>query len=255
MRVIIPCAGKNTRAKSVVGDCPKALYPVPDKPALGHILDWVFGTDCSSVCIVANPSDRTRFEDYLNLHYNERPIELIEQPSPAGDGDAIRLAFEKADPPFKYSREPVLLMLGDKIPYGDNAAVFFGQLNVQDDRKPPYSRLCVEQSSGNGTLIEIAKSPRSRSNFVDSITEYREPDPRPGSYFNGIAYIKRGDYLYDKLRILHATKLLTCGEYRIGGALKEMYHFGESFHGFEMRTLNVGDPQGIEKAINYYEDR
>lgn len=246
MKVIIPCGGKNTRAKPAIGDYPKALYPVPNKPALGRILDWVMGTDFSSVYVVVNPKYTRMFQGYCDKHYKELNIELIEQPSPAGDGDAIRIAFENAHKPFKYSREPLLVVLGDKIPHGTNADVFQGHLNVPDDRKPPYSRLGMQQSN-SGTRLTIAGN-----KFVNSIRERRNEDSVDGLYFNGVAYIKRGDYLYDKLRILRGAKLKSYGEYRIGSALKEMFHFGESFHGLEMQTLTVGNPEGIEEAIHHY---
>ena len=247
MIAIIPCAGKNERAKPVVKDCPKSLYPLGEKPSLGYILDWVLGTDFSKVYIVVNPSQLGRFQGYVDTHYKQLDLEIIEQAEPDGDGDAVRIAFEKAKKPFKYSREPLLVILGDKIPYGANADAFQGHLNVPDSRKPPYSRLGAQQSQSGGTWLSIANN-----KFIDGIRERRDDDVVEGTYFNGIAYIKRGDYLYDKLRILRSAKLKSYGEYRIGSALKEMFHFGESFHGLEMQTLNVGNPQGIEKAINYY---
>ena len=247
MKVIIPCAGENERAKLVVKDCPKSLYPVGEKPSLGYVLDWVLGTDFSRVYIVVNPSESGRFQAYVDAHYEQLELEIIEQAEPDGDGDAVRIAFEKAQKPFKYSREPLLVMLGDKIPHGANADAFQGHLNVQDSRKPPYSRLGVHRSQSGGTWVSIGKN-----KFVDGIRERRDDDVVEGAYFSGIAYIKRGDHLYDKLRILRSAKLRSYGEYRIGSALKEMFHFGESFHGVEMKTLNVGDSQGIEQAISHY---
>ena len=248
MRVIIPCGGKNSRAKSVVGDCPKALYPLGEKSALGYNLDWVLGTDFSEVYIVVNPSASVVFDRYLSEEYPHLNVALIEQPEPLGDGDAIRQSFEQALIPFKYSREPLLVILGDKIPYGKNADMFQGQLNVPDSRKPPYSRLGVEWSPHPPTVVSIANN-----KFINGIRERRGDDAvEEGHGFNGIAYVKRGDYLYDKLRILRGAKVTSYGEYRIGSALKEMFHFGESFHGLEMQTHNVGDPQGIKEAMDYY---
>ena len=247
MKVIIPCGGANSRAKSIVGDCPKALYPLKGKPSLGRIFDWLMGMDCSDVYVVVHPAQAQKFQNYCNAHYKALKVVLIEQAEPAGDGDAVRVAFETAQCPFKYSREPLLIILGDKIPYGANADAFQGQLNQPDSDKPPYSRLGIQQSRSGGTWVS-----RASNKFIDGIRERRDADVVEGYYFNGIAYIKRGDYLYDKLRILRGAKLNSYGEYRIGSALKEMYHFGESFHGLEMQTLNVGDPQGIKEAIDYY---
>ena len=248
MKVIIPCGGRNERAKPVVKDCPKALYLLGEKPALGYILNWVMGTDFSKIYLVVNPSQLDRFHDYISSHYKDLGVELIEQGEPEGDGDAIRVAFENATIPFKYSREPLLFVLGDKIPYGVNADAFQGHLNQPDDRKPPYSRLGVEWSETPTTWVSIANN-----KFINGIRERRGDDAIQGYGFNGIAYIKRGDYLYDKLRILRGAKLTSYGEYRIGSALKEMYHFGESFHGLEMQSLNVGSPEGIRETIDYYD--
>lgn len=222
MKVIIPCAGKNERAKPVVKDCPKSLYPLGEKPSLGYILEWALGTDVSKVYIVVNPSQLGRFQRYVDAHYKQLDVEIIEQAEPAGDGDAVPIAFEQARKPFKYSREPLLVILGHKIPYGVNADAFQGHLNVQDSRKPAYSRLGVQRSKSGKTWLSVA-----RNKFIDGVRERRDDDVVEGTYFNGIAYIKRGDFLYDKLRILRSAKLRSYGEYRIGSALKEMFHFGE----------------------------
>ena len=251
MKIIIACGGKNTRAKPVTGDVPKALYPIAGKPALGRILDWVTPMDFSTIHIVVAPETVSLFDRYLLDYYRNLDIELIVQKFPAGDGDAVRVAYAASKSPFKYSREPVLVMLGDKIPYGINADLFQAHLKPLDNRKPPYSRLGCEESTSDGLRFNIKSN-----KFVETLHEQRgdDSDQRLKMVFNGIAYIKRGDYLYDKLQELRRQKIRHYGEYRIGPPFKEMFRFGESFHAFEMKTLDVGTPSAIQKAILCFYD-
>jgi bifunctional UDP-N-acetylglucosamine pyrophosphorylase/glucosamine-1-phosphate N-acetyltransferase len=103
IRAIIAAAGKGKRSGL---DYPKTLFPVQGKPILGRIIDLVAPyDDCPT--IIVSPSGRPAIEAYLaSAGYRAH---LVEQPSPAGMGDAV-LYFEQSP---AASAEHALLIWGD----------------------------------------------------------------------------------------------------------------------------------------------
>ena len=117
LTIIIPCAGRGVRAREVVGDIPKSLYPLRIFPSLGHILNYIEPID-AEVRVVVDPAYRDLFSSYSKRY------KIYEQPQPRGDGDAVFCAMSD----LRYSQTPVLIILGDQIPIGPGAEAFRSRL-------------------------------------------------------------------------------------------------------------------------------
>ena len=105
--VAILAGGLGTRIAGVLGDTPKILAPVGDRPFLDHVLDWLaaFGARRVVLCL-------GHLADAVAAHLDRRPpgsltIACSLETAPRGTGGALRLAR-----PMLHS-DPVLVMNGD----------------------------------------------------------------------------------------------------------------------------------------------
>src|SRR2546425_8581234 len=134
MRAVIPAAGLGTRFLPATGVFAKELLPLGRKPLIHHALDEVERAGFTCATIVISPgkrSLRTYFEpdtalDTLLLERGDDDglgrlreataiaerlhLSFVEQPSPAGLGDAVLVSRAAGDEPF------AVLLPDDVIP-------------------------------------------------------------------------------------------------------------------------------------------
>ena len=240
LTIIIPCAGRGVRAREVVGDIPKSLYPLRIFPSLGHILNYIEPID-AEVRVVVDPAYRDLFSSYSKRY------EIYEQPQPRGDGDAVFCAMSD----LRYSQTPVLIILGDQIPIGPGAEAF-------------RSRLCGDPLDYNLITVQekydLEQSTWAKTRADGRIYEFvpvRGDYKVPGKNLEhaGFDYIERADHLYDSLRLMLNYKQLSFGEYRLTSAYQSMIHKkGSTFQSMSIQYLSVGDLEGIEYATRYFAD-
>ncbi len=107
VHVVILAGGLGTRIRSVLGDTPKLLAPVDDRPFLDYLLDQLQGFGAKRVVLcLGHLADRV----VEHLEGGSRPgldvLSVIET-EPLGTAGALRLARGKLD------SDPVLVMNGD----------------------------------------------------------------------------------------------------------------------------------------------
>lgn len=117
---VIPVAGRATRLRPLSAAVPKALLPLPGadgrlRPVIHRILAGAASAGIDRAVLVTSPGQPEALRAYLSAAReagdDDLPehIECVEQPSPAGLGDAVLCAADEAD-------EPVVVLLGDHVP-------------------------------------------------------------------------------------------------------------------------------------------
>lgn len=231
MRIIIPVAGRGSRAKLAHGNIPKCLVKISDKPIIRHILEYVEPMDFSEIRVVVGPHNGDRIKSYLDREFDYWNLKYYEQPEPIGEGNAVWCAM----PDIKYDKEPVLVILGDIVPAGRGSEIFQARMAYDDTRKPAYSLLGTKQRE-NPTECTMIKLDSRR--FVESFKELRDGSSAEGTQtiLSGVHYIRRGDYLYDALNNLRKGKVVLADEYRLTSGFKLMRQFGEGFYSDTIET-------------------
>lgn len=119
-RAIVPVAGRGSRLWPASLAVPKALFPIIDangvaRTVLDLILDELWESGVTEVCLVAPPNADAAYRDYLDRSqaagfWSGRPsVSFATQPTPEGYGHAVWCAASWA------AGEPVVVMLGDTV--------------------------------------------------------------------------------------------------------------------------------------------
>ena len=93
-KCIILAGGEGTRMKSILGNMPKSLAIVGDKPFLSYIFEWLETVGIEEI-IVATGIGGDKIRDFC-LGYNSGvSVKCIREPFPLGTGGAIKYVMEK----------------------------------------------------------------------------------------------------------------------------------------------------------------
>lgn len=88
MQVVIPAAGRGTRFLPLSRYVPKELLPLGDRPVIHHALDEAARAGFDAAVVVLSP-EKAVLRDYLTEVELPIPVDFVEQPCPAGLGDAV----------------------------------------------------------------------------------------------------------------------------------------------------------------------
>lgn len=134
MKVVVPAAGEGSRLGTLTADRPKGLVEVADRPLLTHVFEAAIDAGASELVVVIGVHGEQIRERYGDA-FSSIPIDYVEQPEPAGLGDAVRRAGERGDGPFA-------------VVNGDNVFV--------DPIRPAFER--AEREDVDGVLLVEAAS-------------------------------------------------------------------------------------------------
>ena len=169
MKGIILAGGTGTRLHPVTRAVSKQLLPVYDKPMIYYPLSTLMLAGIREILVISTPHDLPRFQELLQ---DGRQLGLqfsyAEQATPSGVAQAFVIGRDFI------GRDPVGLVLGDNIFYGDRlgtvlrravqqrgAATIFGYSVVDPER---YG---VAEFDESGQVIDLVEKPSApRSNWA-----------------------------------------------------------------------------------------
>ena len=209
----------------------KSLIPIAGKPVLGHILDWCEPLEAEVV--VSHDVTDTQIGMYLDECYPS--VKQVAPDGPNGNGEAVWYGLKG----IEETETPVLIINGDRIPYGTGADLFVQRLGDTS---------CVSVWETDNTndcgIVEV-----DRLGYVTQFYEKLKPDGLKSNLsLSGIYYVRRADYLYQALDTLIRYNVRIAGEFRLTGALKLMHQYGEPWRIRYAQTLDCGYPYGILQA-------
>jgi glucose-1-phosphate thymidylyltransferase len=194
MKGIILAGGQGTRLYPVTQAVCKQLLPVYDKPMIYYPLSILMLAGIRDVLIVTAGRDRSAFEQLLGdgSQWGLR-IQFAVQPQPRGLADAFLQGRTFA------AGEPVCLILGDSILYGEGMQAFLrsaarlteGALIFAYAVKDP-SRYGVVQLDAKGAAMNLEEKPcNPRSRFA--VTGLYFYDRRAMEFAAGLQPSARGE--------------------------------------------------------------
>lgn len=247
-KAIIPVAGMGTRFLPATKAQPKEMLPVVDKPVIQYIVEEAVAAGIEEIIFVTalgkqaieNHFDRN-FELEYRLEQKGKITELalvkdigkiakfafVRQAKPLGDGHAVLSAL-----PFIDQHEPVAVLFGDDIIYGEKPAI--GELfeTYYEHKKPVIAVQEVphEQVHRYGVIDgpEVQKGVFDIQQFVEK--------PSPGEAPSNQAVIGRYVLTPEMYSILSETKPGKDGEIRLADAFATYLKqdgklFGKQFSG------------------------
>ncbi|MCO6502899.1 MAG: glucose-1-phosphate thymidylyltransferase RfbA [Acidimicrobiales bacterium] len=243
MKGIVLAGGAGSRLDPITRVASKQLQPVYDKPMIYYPLATLLEAGIREILLISTPVDLPRFESLLDDGSQWGvDIRYAEQEQPRGIAEALLIAEEFT------SGEPVTLILGDNVFYGDfglerlvtefsGGAVIFGYpvddparygvvtlddagnpLSIEEKPANPASRLAVPGLYVyDGKAAEIARGLRPSARGELEITEVNLEYLRRGELQvvplgRGIAWLDSGTH--DSL--LEAANFIATVERRQG---------------------------------------
>lgn len=166
---IILAGGSGTRLFPLTRSVSKQLMPVYDKPMIYYPISTLMLAGIREILIITTPGDQEAFQNLLGdgntwgLNFT-----YAAQPSPDGLAQAF-LIGEKF-----IGSDPVALILGDNIFYGEGLPRRLQEISAQDQGATVFGyvvkdpeRYGVVSFDENGRATEIEEKPRQpRSNFA-----------------------------------------------------------------------------------------
>jgi glucose-1-phosphate thymidylyltransferase len=192
---IILAGGRGTRLAPTTRSVSKQLLPVYDKPMIYYPLSILMLADIAEILIITRPEEQRLFESLLGDGSDWGiSISYATQEAPRGIAEAFIIGAEFI------AGEPVALILGDNIFYGEGLGRMLRQAARMDNATATLFAYYVKQPEHygvvefdkNGAVVSIEEKPaHPRSSYA--VTGLYFYDGRVGEMVRDIAPSGRGE--------------------------------------------------------------
>jgi NDP-sugar pyrophosphorylase family protein len=221
--VVVLCGGLGTRLGNLLGDIPKPMAPVGDRPFLFCLLEHMasFGFGRFVLCAGHMADVIERFFMSIQTSYE---IELVQEGEPRGTGGALRQARNRLQ------SNPVLVINGDSFCSLDYAKMTEAHLSKSAD--VTIAVISVNRTTGYGSLM-VDEDDRIRS------FDEKARHEGPGTVNAGVYVFRPGviDWIEDRIPLSL--------EYDVFPSLITARLFAYFAHG---PLLDIGTPERYQRA-------
>ena len=193
-----------------------------------------------------NPRDLDSFLEYVEKGHSDMPIAFYKQEKPLGEAHAVFCATHD----IWDADVPLLIILGDQIPVASSAKNFMSFLS----HKPSTNMIATHKRENikNRTWIVPQKG---SDKYIQRFVEVRTGAMVPGIHLSrsGFDFVTKASALYPEIHQVVVNDETIGNEHRLISAYQRMLNAGIEFKMMPVNYLSVGDPENIEKTIQYFE--
>ena len=223
MRAIIPVAGVGSRLRPHTYTVPKVLLNVGGKPIIGHILDNIIANGFNEATIIIGYLGEM-IKEYVLKHYSIK-VDFVEQEERLGLGHAIYLSRHT------FSRDPILIILGDTIFDVDLKKMISGQHTMIGVKKVDDPRRFGVAETSNGFISRLIEKPENPTSNLAVV---------------GLYYIRQPQVLVDCLKEMIKSNARTKGEFQLTDAIQMTIERGEKMQTFDIDGwYDCGKPETL----------
>ena len=176
---LILAGGFGTRVKDLLGDLPKPMAPVNDKPFIEWIVRWLKAQGVRDVVISTGYGSEFVVNHFATNPVSEMNVQCVAELEPMGTGGGLAYAAEQCG----VTPETWLVLNGDSIIFADVMAM----ANALGEAEGVMATRAVPDTSRYGSV---------RTDATGRITAFEEKTPGAGQ-INGGVYLLRHSVLSD----------------------------------------------------------
>lgn len=223
MECIVLAGGLGTRLKNSIGELPKCMAPINNKPFLFYLLQYLEKQQCNKVILALGYAHQVVLEWLNNQSFN-LTIDYVVEQEPLGTGGGLKLALSRCNSQF-----PIVLN-GDTI-FNVNLAKFY-EFHLKHNAGVSIALKPMENFERYGN-VDIDES--------QSIIAFQEKQKTEKGLINGGVYVLDKDYFTAK----KLPEKCSLEKDFLEHFLSDNKYFGAVFEDY---FIDIGIPEDYSKA-------
>ena len=228
MNILILAGGLGTRLRSVIGETPKPVAVIHDKPFLYYLLKYLeqFSPKSVAISLCYEPD---KVKDALKPYSFSYPLTFITEPTPLGTGGGILYCLSEMNV------EDCIVLNGDT--FFDIDLNGFWRFFKSKDADVLIASRCVEDSGRYGSLV-IEN---------DHVQDFKEKGFEGRGLINGGIYALKSS-IFEHKKVLESFSF----EFFLKENIKNRQIFAKEY---KSSFIDIGIPDDFERAKDFLKDK